>query len=159
MKANCGSNSCDQSPFKGGNRPKTPSLRWQHMMEVSPMNRTFSIFVAAALLLGSSSAEAARATAGSNSNLLLPPQPPISSTQLIPQNNPIGGVNHSVGVVPASSDQFDRGRGHWPELWGIARRSRITYLQPQCRAATAIQSGWDIGFRHNYAKHQHWYNH
>ncbi len=63
------------------------------------MNRTFSIFVAAALLLGSSSAEAARGTAGSNSNLLLPPQPPISSTPLIPQTNPIGGVNQSVGVV------------------------------------------------------------
>jgi hypothetical protein len=92
--------------------------------------------------------------------LLLPPQPPISSTPLIPQTNPIGGVNQSVGVVPGLSQTNPIGGAGTGQNFGAlpGDPGSPTY-DPNAAAATAEQSGWDIGFRHNYAKHQHWRNH
>jgi hypothetical protein len=86
---------------------------------------------------------------------LLPPQPPISLTPLVPQTNPIGGVNQSVGVVPGLSQTNPIGGAGTGQNFGAlpGDPGSPTY-DPNAAAATAEQSGWDIGFRHNYAKHQ-----
>jgi len=91
---------------------------------------------------------------------LLPPQPPISLTPLVPQTNPIGGVNQSVGVVPGLSQTNPIGGAGTGQNFGAlpGDPGSPTY-DPNAAAAAAEQFGWDIGFWHNYAKHQHWRNH
>ena len=73
----------------------------------------------------------------------------------MPQTNPIGGVNQSVGVVPGLSQTNPIGGAGTGQNFGAlpGDPGSPTY-DPNAAAATAEQSGWDIGFRHNYAKHQ-----
>jgi len=91
---------------------------------------------------------------------LLPPSTAdqLNSTRASDQSD--RGVNQSVGVVPGLSQTNPIGGAGTGQNFGAlpGDPGSPTY-DPNAAAAAAEQFGWDIGFWHNYAKHQHWRNH
>jgi len=121
------------------------------------MNRTFSIFVAAALLLGSSSAEAARGTAGSNSSCSRPNR---RSAQLHSCLRPIrsGAWTRALALCQAFLRPIRSGARALARTLGRCQAIQdhpVTTPMPRCSRST-IRLGHRL--RHNYAKHQHWRN-